>query len=100
MCIYFINPEKPLKKFDIYAMKKLQKYVHVLPVIGKADNPECKEIRELKLNLIEMAHLNNVKFFDIHTSLLKKLKLDGGKQLNYFLEDKNGPCPPFSLITY
>lgn len=60
LCLYFVNPDLPPKKFDIYAMKKLQRYVHILPIIGKADSKSAKDIIALKLDLVSMAHLNNL----------------------------------------
>lgn len=81
-------------------MKKLQKYVHVLPIIGKVDDRQKNEIVSLKLDLVEMAYLNKVKFFDVYTSLLRKLENSGETIMNYFLENGNGPCPPYSVITF
>lgn len=99
MCLYFVNPDLPPKKFDIYAMKKLQRYVHILPIIGKADTKKAKDILALKLDLVSMAHMNSLRYFDIYSSLCKKLQNYGEKVLNYFIEDSLGPCPPFSIIT-
>lgn len=91
-------------------------------MIGKWDSKTQREILSLKLDLIEMAHINNVKFFDVYNAVFTSLehqeknsKLllgslfnssysqavqsenDGGKQLNHLIEDHNGPWPPFSL---
>ena len=100
LILYFISPEVDIKKFDIYAMMQLQKYAHILPVIGRADCRRARDIVSLKLDLVSMAHLNKLSFFDLHASLSMKLQDYGEKVLNYFIEDKNGPCPPYSVVTF
>lgn len=74
MILYFIAADKSLSKTDLYNMLKLQKYAHVIPIIGKADNRKELDIIALKLDLVRMAYINNINFFDIHKSLGIKLK--------------------------
>jgi septin family protein len=69
LILYFINPDMNIKKFDIYAMMRLQKLAHILPVIGRADTLKPEKIVELKLKLVETAHLNTLRFFDVYESL-------------------------------
>jgi septin family protein len=74
MILYFIPADQALSKTDLYHMLKLQEYAHLIPIIGKADNRKESDIIALKLDLVRMAHLNNIDFFDIHKSLSIKLK--------------------------
>jgi septin family protein len=74
MILYFIAADKNLSKTDLYNMLKLQEYSHVIPIIGKADNRKELDIIALKLELVRMAYINNINFFDIHRSLGIKLK--------------------------
>lgn len=98
LVLYFIQPFKPIKKFDIYAMMKIQKYAHIIPVIGKRDNMTKEELLSLKFDLISMAHINNVKFFDVYESLLSRMPSKEDSQAKYLNDDENGPIPPFSKI--
>mmetsp|Transcript_19296 Transcript_19296/g.22390 ORF Transcript_19296/g.22390 Transcript_19296/m.22390 type:complete len:174 (-) Transcript_19296:66-587(-) len=96
LVLYFVSPFKPIKKFDIFAMMKIQKYAHIIPVIGQAEKVQPEELRLCKLDLISMAHLNNVKFFDVYESLLLKDKEAEYSNIKHFMESEEGPCPPFS----
>lgn len=100
MLLYFIKPESPFEKFDLYWMKELKDSVHLIPIIGKADSKREKDMIEFKWNLTSAAYLNDIPFFDVNESLNIKLKGYGENILNYFLEDKNGPCPPFWVTTF
>ena len=95
LVLYFVQPFKPIKKFDIYAMMKIQKYAHIIPIIGKRDNMTQEELLSLKIDLISMAHINNVKFFDVYESLLSRVDKTDDSQVKCLCEEDNGPIPPF-----
>ena len=46
-------------------MKVLQKYIPIIPIIGKADTFTQKELIKLKQNIIQYAKEQSVEFFDL-----------------------------------
>ncbi|CDR42683.1 CYFA0S10e01068g1_1 [Cyberlindnera fabianii] len=53
LCLYFIEPTgHGLRELDVECMKKLSKYVNVLPVIGKADSFTSFELEAFKKNIL------------------------------------------------
>lgn len=49
---------------DFIALKRLQRYVNVIPVISKADSFKSDELRRMKLDIMVEAFDRSVNFFD------------------------------------
>ena len=45
-------------------MKKLQKYVNIIPILAKGDSYTVEEIKNIKLTLINQAHDHKLEWFD------------------------------------
>jgi len=45
-------------------MKKLQKYVNIIPILAKGDSYTVEEIKAVKLTLINQAHDHKLEWFD------------------------------------
>ncbi|CEP20434.1 SHS1 [Cyberlindnera jadinii] len=53
ICLYFIEPTgHGLRELDVECMKKLSKYVNVLPVISRADSFTSLELEAFKKNIL------------------------------------------------
>lgn len=60
-CLYFINPlGHGLKPLDIEVMKQLHHLVNIIPVIAKADTLTPKEIRALKMKIMNEISENGI----------------------------------------
>ncbi|KAH3668716.1 hypothetical protein OGAPHI_002470 [Ogataea philodendri] len=54
VCLYFITPTgHGLRELDIETMKKLSKYVNLIPVIGRADSFTKTELLNFKRNIMQ-----------------------------------------------
>ena len=49
---------------DFIALKKLQRYVNVIPIISKADSFKPDELGKMKLDILVEAFDRKVAFFD------------------------------------
>ncbi|KRX06260.1 P-loop containing nucleoside triphosphate hydrolase [Pseudocohnilembus persalinus] len=93
LCLYFLQGPR-IKQTDIKMMKKLQKYVNIIPILAKGDSYNQEEIIEIKQNLIKEAQTKQIHWFNIKETLrgnpeyLKKIK-----------EGPHGEAPPFLIIT-
>lgn len=68
LLLYFF--EGPFcKQNDFNNILKFQKFVNVIPIIGKADNYNEKELREFKCRIINEAALHKIKFFDCESAI-------------------------------
>jgi len=63
VCLYFIAGPR-IKREDIIYMKKLQKYVNIIPILAKGDSYTVEEIKAVKLTLINQAHDHKLEWFD------------------------------------
>lgn len=62
--LYFITPTgHGLREIDITCMKKLSKYVNVIPVIGKADTFTQQELKQFKANIRTDIEKFNIPIF-------------------------------------
>jgi Septin family protein len=61
--LYFIAGPRINQK-DLIYMKRLKKYVNIIPVLAKGDSYTVNEIKEMKLNLIREAHDYKIEWFD------------------------------------
>lgn len=50
-------------------MKKLQKYVNIIPILAKGDSFTPDEVREIKKTISNDAQKFNLKWFDIKKAL-------------------------------
>jgi septin 2 len=63
-CLYFINPlGHGLKPLDIEFMKQLHNLVNIIPVIAKADTLTPKEIKSLKMKIMNEIQDNGIKIY-------------------------------------
>jgi len=51
LLLYFFDSAR-IKKSDLLILKKLYKYVNILPVISKADSLTLRELEQLKEDII------------------------------------------------
>jgi len=91
--LYFIAGPRINQK-DLIYMKRLKKYVNIIPVLAKGDSYTVNEIKEMKLNLIREAHDYKIEWFDFAEALK-----DSPAKLKEVTEGKFGPSPPFLLIS-
>lgn len=86
-------------------MKRLKKYVNIIPILAKGDSYTVNEIKEMKLNLIKEAHDFKIEWFDFVEVRTKKTNLifqalkDFPNKLKEVTDGKFGPSPPFLLIS-
>ncbi|CDK24593.1 unnamed protein product [Kuraishia capsulata CBS 1993] len=64
VCLYFITPTgHGLRELDVVTMKKLSKYVNVIPIIGRADSFKPSELIQFKRSIIEDIERFNIPIF-------------------------------------
>lgn len=63
VCLYFLSGPR-INRTDIIYMKKLQKYVSIIPILAKGDSYTVEEVKLMKLNLINQAHDHKIEWFD------------------------------------
>ena len=63
VCLYFLTGPR-IKRDDIIYMKKLQKYVNIIPILAKGDSFTVEEIKAIKLTLINQAFDHKIEWFD------------------------------------
>ena len=63
ICLYFLTGPR-IKRDDIIYMKKLQKYVNIIPILAKGDSYTVEEIKSIKLTLINQAYDHKIEWFD------------------------------------
>lgn len=64
VCLYFITPTgHGLRELDIETMKKLSKFVNVIPIIGRADSFTQTELINFKRNIMEDIDKYNIPIF-------------------------------------
>ena len=86
-CLFFID--NVLKQSDILALKELQKYTAIIPIIGKADTCTTEEIKNYKKIIISQLEEAGINIFNYVDEKLKS------KVCNSPL----GECPPFCIIS-
>ncbi|GMM38355.1 septin [Saccharomycopsis crataegensis] len=63
-CLYFITPTgHGLRELDVEIIKKLSKYVNIIPVIGRADSFTKEELADFKRNILYDIEKFNVPVF-------------------------------------
>lgn len=83
-CLYFID--SVLKQADVVALKQLQKFTVIIPVIGKADTRTVDEIKKYKKIVISQLKEAEIEFFQYENN---------STVFHSFL----GDCPPFCIIS-
>lgn len=64
VCLYFIAPTgHGLRELDVEIIKKLSKYVNIIPVIGRADSFTKQELQDFKANILHDIEKFNVPVF-------------------------------------
>lgn len=64
VCLYFITPTgHGLRELDVEIIKKLLKYVNIIPVIGRADSFTREELQQFKANILHDIEKYNVPVF-------------------------------------
>lgn len=63
LLLYFFDSAR-IKKNDLLILKKLSKYVNILPVISKADSLTLRELNQLKEDIIVQASDYKIDFYD------------------------------------
>ncbi|KAH3685650.1 hypothetical protein WICPIJ_003397 [Wickerhamomyces pijperi] len=67
VCLYFIEATgHGLREIDVECMKRLSKFVNVLPVIGKADSFTASELAAFKKNIIADIEKYSVPVFEFN----------------------------------
>lgn len=67
-CLYFINPlGHGLTPLDIEFMKQLHNLVNIIPVIAKADTLTPKEVKALKIKIMNEIQENGIKIYNGET---------------------------------
>lgn len=64
VCLYFITPTgHGLRELDVETMKKLSKFVNIMPIIGRADSFTQTELINFKRNIMEDIDKYNIPIF-------------------------------------
>lgn len=67
ICLYFLEPTgHGLRELDVECIKKMSKYVNVLPVISKADSFTQNELHAFKKNVLYDIKKYNVPIFEFN----------------------------------
>lgn len=63
-CLFFINPNgHRLQPLEIYIMKKIDQFVNIIPVIGKADTMTSDELNHFKKRVIADMVREKIRYF-------------------------------------
>ena len=87
-CLFFID--SVLKQADMVALKELQKYTAIIPVIGKADTCTVDEIKNYKKIIISQLKEAEIEYFQYG---------EYGPAANNGFQSFLGECPPFCVIS-
>ncbi|KAH3672819.1 hypothetical protein WICMUC_004041 [Wickerhamomyces mucosus] len=67
LCLYFIEPTgHGLRELDVECMKRLSKFVNILPIISKADSFTIDELTNFKKNILIDINKYNVPIFEFN----------------------------------
>eukprot|EP01017_Pseudomicrothorax_dubius_P006486 TRINITY_DN11852_c0_g1_i3.p1 TRINITY_DN11852_c0_g1~~TRINITY_DN11852_c0_g1_i3.p1 ORF type:complete len:541 (+),score=82.85 TRINITY_DN11852_c0_g1_i3:34-1656(+) len=93
VCLYFLSGPRILGS-DLWMMKKLQKFVPIIPILAKGDTYTVQEIKEIKATLLKDALSNDIEWFNcgaaVKNNREKLLELSDGKF---------GHSPPFVMVS-
>lgn len=89
-CLYFID--SVLKQNDITALRELQKYMPIIPIISKADTCTLDEIKKFKKIILDQLKESEISIF------YYKPEDNQGKGLNDFSSNL-GDGPPYCVIS-
>ena len=64
VCFYFLEPQARISNADIDTMKQISEYTNIIPVVGKADLLNEKNITEISRNIREQIENNNIQPFE------------------------------------
>jgi septin 1 family protein len=86
--LYFFGGGHTIKKVDFKLIRKIEKWVNVIPVISMGDSFSKSELSNYKVKLGEMANKCKVRLFNCKDSL--------DKSIPRILKDEM--CPPFAIL--
>lgn len=67
ICLYFIEPTgHGLRELDIEVLKKLSKYVNILPIIGKSDSFTVSELAQFKKEILNDIKRSNIPIYEFN----------------------------------
>ena len=79
VCLYFICPTgHSLKSLDLMIMKRLDKYVNIIPVIAKADTIAKNELAKFKQKIMQDIKANQIKIYQFPTDDESVVELNNG----------------------
>jgi septin family protein len=87
-CLFFIDTV--LKQSDIYALKELQNYTSIIPVIAKADTCTTEEIKNYKKTILSQLIEAEIAVY-CHEEVCSNKTHEFHSPL--------GDCPPYSVIS-
>jgi len=82
------------------AIKEIQPYTNVIPLLAKGDSFEKPELKKVKSNIVEMAQKQKVEFFDV-VSTIDDIRNETQRNLikqECLTDHALAPCPPFAII--
>lgn len=106
LVLYFLEGHR-VKDNDVTLIKKLEKLTSVLPIIGKGDSFDPKELHQHKLEITQQALQREIEFLDCHSAVRNLCSMgkeceECGRLCELLLNDRRGettgPVPPFSII--
>ena len=68
LLLYFFDGHHT-KPGDLTMIKKLQKYVNIIPIIAKADSFKRNELIRIKSEIVTRAKERKIEFFDCYKAL-------------------------------
>ena len=88
--LYFLSPNlQGLSQNDIVFLKSVDSLVNVIPVVGKADALTMEELEELRKNVMQQIHENNISIFDFEKDTSDK---------NLLINSEINKKVPFAVI--
>ena len=79
VCLYFICPTgHSLKSLDLMIMKRLDKYVNIIPVIAKADTIAKNELAKFKQKIMQDIVANQIKIYQFPIDDESVVELNNG----------------------
>ena len=72
-CLYFIAPHR-LKHIDLAFMRRLHKYVNIVPIIAKSDTMTTKEKEEFKMQVREALQKEGIDAFAFDTPVIRQME--------------------------
>jgi len=73
VCLYFIAPHR-LKHIDVAFMRRLHRWVNIVPIIAKSDTMTTKEKEEFKMSVREALGREGIQAYEFDTAVIRQME--------------------------